>query len=102
MGKAMTGQTSALRRVGITFTEAQEQILKYGDEQQRAAMLAEIITNNVGNMNEQLGRTDAGRIKHVEMQFAKIKIALGETISKLQPWVTFGAQALLSQHLLAL
>lgn len=94
MGKAMTGQTSALRRVGITFTEAQERILKYGDEQQRAAMLAEIITNNVGNMNEQLGRTDAGKIKHVEMQFAKIKIALGETISKLQPWVTFGAQAL--------
>ena len=38
MGKAMMGQTSALRRVGITFTDAQEQVMKFGNEQQRAAM----------------------------------------------------------------
>ena len=38
MGKAMMGQTSALRRVGITFTEAQEAAIKNGNEQERAAM----------------------------------------------------------------
>ena len=38
MGKAMQGQTSALRRVGITFTAAQEQVMKYGDETPWAAM----------------------------------------------------------------
>ena len=52
MGKAMTGQTSALRRVGITFSEAQEKAIKAGGEGQRAAMIAEIITQNVGNMNK--------------------------------------------------
>ena len=52
MGKAMQGNTGALTRVGITFDEAQEQVLKYGTEEERAAMLAEVINQNVGNMNE--------------------------------------------------
>lgn len=43
MGKAMQGQTSALTRVGIIFNEAQEKVMKYGSETERAAMLAEII-----------------------------------------------------------
>ena len=30
MGKAMQGQASALRRVGITFNDAEEKVLKYG------------------------------------------------------------------------
>lgn len=94
MGKAMTGQTSALRRVGITFSEAQENIMKYGTEQQRAAMLAQIITNNVGHMNAQLGKTDAGQLKQTEMQFAAIKVQIGELVSKWLPKITFAAQAL--------
>lgn len=93
MGKAMTGQTSALRRVGITFSEAQENIMKYGTEQQRAAMLAQIITDNVGHMNAQLGKTDAGQLKQAEMQFAAIKVQIGELVSKWLPKITFAAQA---------
>ncbi len=94
MGKAMTGQTSALRRVGITFNEAQENIMKYGTEQQRAAMLAQIITDNVGHMNAQLGKTDAGQLKQAEMRFAAIKVQIGELVSKWLPKITFAAQAL--------
>ena len=94
MGKAMTGQTSALRRVGITFSGAQENIMKYGTEQQRAAMLAQIITDNVGHMNAQLGKTDAGQLKQAEMQFAAIKVQIGELVSKWLPKITFAAQAL--------
>lgn len=94
MGKAMTGQTSALRRVGITFSEAQENIMKYGTEQQRAAMLAQIITDNVGHMNAQLGKTDAGQLKQAEMLFAAIKVQIGELVSKWLPKITFAAQAL--------
>lgn len=94
MGKAMTGQTSALRRVGITFSEAQENIMKYGTEQQRAAMLAQIITDNVGHMNAQLGKTDAGQLKQAEMQFAAIKVQIGELVSKWLPKITFAVQAL--------
>lgn len=94
MGKAMTGQTSALRRVGITFSEAQENIMKYGTEQQRAAMLAQIITDNVGHMNAQLGKTDAGQLKQAEMKFAAIKVQIGELVSKWLPKIAFAVQAL--------
>lgn len=94
MGKAMTGQTSALKRVGITFDDAQEKIMKYGTEQQRASMLAQIITANVGHMNAQLGQTDAGKLKQAEMRFAGIKVQIGELVSKWLPQVTFTAQAL--------
>ncbi len=94
MGKAMMGQTSALRRVGITFSEAQENIMKYGTEQQRATMLAQIITQNVGHMNAELAKTDAGQIKKLEMGFASAKVKLGEFVVQWMPFVTFGAQAL--------
>lgn len=63
MGKAMQGQTSALTRTGITFNEAQEKVMKFGSESERAAMLAEIITQNVGNMNAELAKTDPGKQK---------------------------------------
>ena len=63
MGKVMQGQVSALTRVGITFTEVQEQVLKFGTESERAAMLAQVITDNVGEMNQALAQTDAGKAK---------------------------------------
>jgi hypothetical protein len=61
MGKVLTGQTAALRRVGITFSDAEEQTLKYGNEQERAATLAQVITNNVGKMNEVFAQSPEGQ-----------------------------------------
>lgn len=65
-GKAMMGQTGALKRAGITFTDAQAEVLKYGTEEEKAAMLAEVITENVGNMNEEFAKTDAGKIQQAK------------------------------------
>ena len=65
-GKAMMGQTGALKRAGISFTEAQEEVLKYGTEEEKAAMMAEVITQNVGNMNEEFAKTDAGKIQQAK------------------------------------
>lgn len=94
MGKAMQGQTSALKRVGITFTEAQEKVMKMGNEQERAAMLAQIITDNVGNMNAELGKTDIGKQKQLEMQLASIKVKIGELAQTALPYVSLAAQSL--------
>ena len=95
MGKAMQGQTSALRRVGITFNETQEQVMKYGNETQRANMLAQIITDNVGNMNAELGKTDIGKQKQLENSFASIKVKIGAIAQQGLPFVTFAAQSLI-------
>jgi hypothetical protein len=35
MGKVLNGQTGSLTRVGISFSAAQEKVLKYGNEQER-------------------------------------------------------------------
>ncbi len=85
MGKAMQGQASALRRVGITFTEAQEQVLKYGDESQRAAMLAEVITDNVGHMNSELAKTDAGKAQQMANAIGDIKEVVGSWFESIEP-----------------
>lgn len=81
MGKVMQGQTSALTRVGITFTEAQEAVLKYGNEQERAAMLAEVITNNVGNMNEALGDTPQGKMLQMANTWGDIQENIGNILT---------------------
>lgn len=85
LGKAMQGQTSALTRVGITFTDAQEQVMKFGTEEQRATMLAQIITDNVGEMNAALAATDAGQAKQLSNAMGDLKEQVGSVFSGIQP-----------------
>ena len=87
MGKAMQGQASALRRVGITFTEAQEQVLKYGNESQRAAMLAEVITDNVGHMNSELAKTDVGRAKQLVNTLGDMQEQIGALLAPYEAMI---------------
>ena len=92
MGKVMQGQTSALKKVGITFTAAQETVLKYGNEQERAAMLAQVITDNVGEMNKAFAKTDAGKIQQAKNTLGdlseKIGIILLPQISKIFKYIS--------------
>ena len=91
MGKAMMGQTSALRRVGITFNEAQEAAIKNGNEQERAATLAQIITDNVGQMNAALAKTDAGKQKQLANEMAALRSKIGSFVSGIAPYLSVGA-----------
>ena len=93
MGKVMQGQVSALTRVGITFSEAEEKVLKYGTESERAAMLAQVITNNVGEMNAQLGATDVGKQVQLEAKLGDVQDKLGELVSGALPFVNMAAEA---------
>lgn len=83
MGKVMQGQTSALTRVGITFSDAQAQVLKYGNEEQRVAMLSQVITDNVGNMNKALANTPAGRIQQLKNSFGDMQETLGRGLNNV-------------------
>ena len=88
LGKALQGQTGALRRVGITFSETQEKALKAGNEGERAAMLAEIITQNVGNMNAELAKTDAGKAKQLANSFGGVMVNIGKALMPYQSMIT--------------
>lgn len=93
MGKAMQGQVEVLQRVGITFTDAQKQVLQFGTESERAAMLAQVITDNVGNMNAELAKTDAGKWKQTDNYLGDIKEQLGGMVQQYAPTITFLSQA---------
>lgn len=84
MGKVMQGQTSALTRVGITFTAAEEKLLKYGNEQQRAATLAQVINNNVGQMNQALANTPEGRLKQHANTMGDLQERVGRLYSAVK------------------
>ena len=91
-GKALTGQASALRRVGITFSAAEEKMLKHGTESERAALLARIITNNVGEMNKKLAATPTGQMKQLQMTIGGIKAKIGEALVGFSPFLAAASQ----------
>ncbi len=81
MGKVMQGQTGALKRVGISFDKNQEKILKYGTEEERAATLAEVITDNVGHMNKTMAKTPEGKIQQMKNSLGDMAEKLGATLA---------------------
>lgn len=89
MGKVMDGQVGALSRYGYSFTEAQEQILKFGTEEQRAATLAEVISDSVGGVNKALAATPQGQIKHMADAYGELQervgVMLNRVVVMLQP-----------------
>ncbi len=78
IGKAMTGQTSALSRVGITFSEAEKKALETGTAEERAAVLAGILKNNVGGVNKALAETDQGKIQQMANSYGDMKEEVGK------------------------
>ncbi len=84
VGKVIQGQTGALSRYGYTFTQAQEKVLKFGTEQQRAAMLAEIIEESVGGVNEALAQTPEGKQKQIANNMGDIDERIGSLLVRLK------------------
>lgn len=91
-GKVMTGQTGALKRAGITFTEAQEKVLKYGTEEEKAAMLAKVVQQNVGNMNKAFAQTDEGKMVQLKNTLSDIGEDIGKALlpalGQLAGWIS--------------
>ena len=81
MGKVMDGQVKALSRYGYSFTEAQEEILKFGTEEERAATLAEVIESSVGGVNAALAATPYGKIVQANNAFGDLKETIGGLIA---------------------
>ncbi len=84
IGKAMQGQVGALSKVGITFDEAQEKALKTGNAEQRAAILADILQQNVGGVNKALAQTDQGKIQQVANAYGDMKEEVGAMVLQMK------------------
>lgn len=79
-GKAMAGQTSALTRYGFTVSAAEERVLKYGTEAERAATLAGIVSQRVGGMNAAMASTPSGRFRQLSNALGDIKEQFGQAV----------------------
>lgn len=84
IGKAMGGQVGALSRVGISFTKAQAEAIKTGDATQRAAVIAQVLKDNVGGVNKALAATDQGKIQQMNNTWGDMKELVGMKILPLQ------------------
>lgn len=90
-GKAMTGNYSALEKNGIKLTENQKKMLDNATEEERAAILADIITKKTGNMNEELAKTDAGKIQQAKNTLGDMGEEIGAillpAVADLATWI---------------
>lgn len=95
IGKAMNGQTTALSRVGISFTAAEANAIKTGNSMQRAQTISQVLKENVGGVNKALANTDQGKIKQAANAYGDMKEEIGKGILPLQAKLA----ALVTQHL---
>lgn len=96
LGKVMDGQTGALSRYGYSFDEAQEKILKFGTESERAAVLCDVVKASVGGVNAELAKTDDGKQKQLENTIGDLKEQLGGLVQGALPFITIAANTMLA------
>lgn len=85
LGKVMNGQTEALSRYGYKFDEAQKYILQFGDETERAAVLADVVSESVGGMSQALRDTAEGALFAAQTRIDGLKDGIGGIVSKAMP-----------------
>lgn len=77
VGKVMTGNVGALSRYGVTLTDTQKKTLEMGTESERAAMLADVLGQNFGGVNQALGATSQGALVQAKNAFGDVQEAIG-------------------------
>lgn len=97
-GKALQGNVGALKRMGITLTEEQEKILKYGTEEEKAAMLAQAFNDKVGNMNETLAQTPEGKVQQLKNTLGDLQETLGAALAPVITEIASAVSAFFAEH----
>lgn len=91
LGKALNGNVGALGRLGIKLTEAQQEILKTGTEEEKAAVIADALNSKFGDMNAELAKTDAGKIQQARMTLGDMGEEIGAVllpaVADLATWI---------------
>ena len=81
MGKVMMGDINALARNGFKmdaiFTKAEQKLLKTGTEAERAAMIIEMIDENLAGLAEAMGNTPEGQILKMQNAFGAVQEKIG-------------------------
>ena len=80
LGKAMNGSTDSLKRYGIIMDDAQKKAFQMANEEERAAMLADLLEKRVGGVNAELAKTPAGQIKQTQNAWGDMLENIGKRL----------------------
>lgn len=84
IGKVMMGNVGALQRVGISLDDYQKNVIKTGTADERAAMIAEVLAQNVGGVNEAMRKTDAGKAAAIMNDYGDMQEEVGKRLNKVR------------------
>ncbi len=62
LAKGLQGQLGKLEMSGITLTEQEKKMIKYGNQQERVLALVKAVKENVGEQNKEFLKTPEGKI----------------------------------------
>lgn len=97
-GKAMNGETMALKRSGIILSEREEQLLKVGTEEQKVALLTEAVRRSIGEQNKEMLKTPEGKITSAKNRIGDLYETWGmsvrDTRAKFWEFVADNAEGL--------
>lgn len=80
LGKAMTGTGAALSRAGISLTDVQEELLKTGTQEQRVALLTDLLGSKFGGMAQAMAQTATGAFTQLRTAFGNVLEELGVAV----------------------
>ena len=79
LGRALDGNLGALTRTGILVSEDLKKAFEEAStEQERAGLLAQIVADNYGGLNEALRNTTEGRLKALSNRFSDLTERIGK------------------------
>lgn len=82
IGKVASGSApGALKKFGVSMTEAQEESLKLAHGMERINILTEILDSNFKGMGEEVGNTFAGKVRQLVNEFDNLKELIGGQIA---------------------
>ena len=80
LGRAMNGSTAALSRYGVIMTDAEKKAFEMANQEERAAMLADLLEKRVGGVNAELAKTPAGQIKQTQNAWGDMMEEIGKRL----------------------
>lgn len=87
LGMALQGNTSYLRRLKISLTDAQESILKFGTEEQKVDLMTQILNDRVGGMSQAMAGTYAGQVAQLSNAWGDLKESVGALAQSILQYI---------------
>ncbi|MCC8154682.1 MAG: DUF2516 family protein [Tannerellaceae bacterium] len=83
MGNALKGEVQGLEACGVKLNEAQKEVLKYGEESEKVAILSEAMKTSIGGVNEALAATPEGKMQKHTHAMKSLQARIGSLYEKV-------------------